>query len=675
MPPGRRGRPRQQREKAAQKQWLSDKRCGAENRGKPADSNEAAEERPIRAEEDFCSYYDAQGLFEANAAEKEAFWNTLRSPLPVTLRVPRPGQASARLVEARLRADGWQRRNEFDAAGMSVWQLDTKRYSEESRLREWAERENRRGTLCFQEIVSLMPALILAPQPWHVCLDLCAAPGNKSLQLLEALEAHGGQQKGAVLSGDIDPQRCCLTLHRILGKSSSPASCAALANASHFPVLLEPSNGDCQDPKRLECARVLVDVPCSGDGTARKNAQIWRSWSRREALGLYNVQRNILLRALYLLPPGGIAVYSTCSLNPLENEAVVLGALRKWQSSPGTEGRPKLPVVLLDTVAACKAACGLEPVPGVTHWLVPAPERGGPLFATWAEVPAELRCEGGSAQRYTLRSDMFAAGDDTVGSTISAQDMQRCARFYPHKANTGGFFVAMIQKTERSSACLPPAPTPSNSREKTTLADGRGGHPLLCAHYRRVEADEAPWQDVANFFGLDSAWTGEQLRRGLLFWQTLKGKTEPERITLVSDAVARLWEATPSDGRRVAWARMGVFLFEQLPKGLLTGVAASRWRVHAEGADILAPLLGHRRLQLAPDLMRSVVGGQHRQVELEDGTPLANVVAAGAGGSTAGHHHVCGGVLVGITAEALGGRGEDFWLPGVLTPKQLRLCR
>lgn len=57
-----------------------------------------------------------------------------------------------------------------------------------------------------------------------------------------------------------------MTLHRVLGKAASPCSCAALAHAGHFPVLVEKG-------ERLAAAKILADVPCSGDGTARKNAQ------------------------------------------------------------------------------------------------------------------------------------------------------------------------------------------------------------------------------------------------------------------------------------------------------------------------------------------------------------------------------------------------------------------
>eukprot|EP00438_Fugacium_kawagutii_P014835 Skav234809 [mRNA] locus=scaffold69:674188:678065:- [translate_table: standard] len=610
---GRRGR----RDKKAQKEWLSEKRRGADV--------EAEDRGPLKAEEDFRSYYDSQEFF--GAADQAAFWAALRSPLPVTLRVRDVS------VESSLTKFGWKRRSEFDAAGMSVWEINSLQY--DGRLRHWAERENRRGSICFQELVSLVPALLLAPMPGDVCLDLCAAPGNKSLQLIEALTGRG---HGGVLSADNDPQRCCLTLHRVLGKAASPASCAALAHAGHFPVLVDQSS-----EKRIEFSKILADVPCSGDGTARKNSQVWRSWSRRDALNLQRLQRQILLRGLYLLPPDGVLVYSTCSLNPVENEAVVLSTLKKWHSA--REGRSDY-VTLLDAVAIIKEKCGLQPAPGLTKWRVPSPQRGGPLFESFAEVPDELRND----ERLPLRPEMFS--DDAL-----AQDMVRCARFFPQSCDTGAFFVCILQKSAA------PAVGPSQSQPDKQI-EGRGAHPLLSTRFHPISANDAAWNELTAFFKLDTAWCEDKMKRGLLFWQTMKGKSEPERVTLVSEAVAKLWAAKPCDGRKVAWARLGVFLFEQLPKGLLNGVAPCRWRLHAEGVMILAPVLQSRRVVLPPVLMQQVLQCEHRQTTLTEGTPLANAVAHGAGGSETKHHHVCGGIMVGI---------GDLWFPGVVTPKQLRI--
>lgn len=81
--------------------------------------------------------------------------------------------------------------------------------------------------------------------------------------------------------------------------------------------------------------RILADVPCSGDGTIRKAADILKKWTPKNGINLHKLQILILLRGAQLLKVGGTIVYSTCSLNPLENEAVVAEVLR-WGGSGRT---------------------------------------------------------------------------------------------------------------------------------------------------------------------------------------------------------------------------------------------------------------------------------------------------------------------------------------------------
>ena len=83
------------------------------------------------------------------------------------------------------------------------------------------------------------------------------------------------------------------------------------------------------EAEQLLFDRVLADVPCSCDGTLRKNPAHWRQWDVGVALALHQKQLKILLHGLHVLREGGVLVYSTCSFNPIENEAVVLAALRK----------------------------------------------------------------------------------------------------------------------------------------------------------------------------------------------------------------------------------------------------------------------------------------------------------------------------------------------------------
>jgi len=76
--------------------------------------------------------------------------------------------------------------------------------------------------------------------------------------------------------------------------------------------------------------RILCDVPCSSDAAIRKIPQKWSSWSPRESQTLHPLQIKILQRGLELLKVGGKISYSTCSLNPIEDEAVIAAILQLY---------------------------------------------------------------------------------------------------------------------------------------------------------------------------------------------------------------------------------------------------------------------------------------------------------------------------------------------------------
>ena len=94
--------------------------------------------------------------------------------------------------------------------------------------------------------------------------------------------------------------------------------------AQEFPLL----KGEDRSSGGFAFDRVLCDVPCTGDGTIRKSPDMWGRWNAGMGLSLHKLQLAILCRGIELLAVGGRCVYSTCSLNPHEDESVVAAALR-----------------------------------------------------------------------------------------------------------------------------------------------------------------------------------------------------------------------------------------------------------------------------------------------------------------------------------------------------------
>jgi tRNA (cytosine34-C5)-methyltransferase len=156
---------------------------------------------------------------------------------------------------------------------------------------------------------------------------MCASPGSKTAQLIEFLHNDTTEPvpEGFVIANDLDNKRCYMLMHQ-LKRLESPNFMIINQDASSLP------NFRCDDPNQtIAYDRILADVPCSGDGTFRKNIDVWTKWNFAHACNLHGIQSRIAKRAAELLQYEGLMVYSTCSLNPLENEAVVYNLLLKFK--------------------------------------------------------------------------------------------------------------------------------------------------------------------------------------------------------------------------------------------------------------------------------------------------------------------------------------------------------
>ncbi len=173
--------------------------------------------------------------------------------------------------------------------------------------------------------VSMIPPLFMDIKPGMKVLDMCAAPGSKTAQLIELTSSrdllNGMAGGGMVMANDANRDRAYLLSHQSK-RLCAPHLIITHSRAQYF-----------KSPKGFLFDRVLCDVPCSGDGTLRKQPIIWSKWSAAEGVGLHPLQVNIARRGLTLTKLGGRMVYSTCSMNPFENEAVVAALLRMFKGT------------------------------------------------------------------------------------------------------------------------------------------------------------------------------------------------------------------------------------------------------------------------------------------------------------------------------------------------------
>ena len=198
--------------------------------------------------------------------------------------------------------------------------LIARQFKEIKELHEFVKLHTDCGHLSRQEAVSMIPALLLNPKPYHKVLDMCASPGSKTAQLIEAIECEDktNARPGLVIANDASSKRAYMLVHQTLrvGMDKTAVTCHL---GQEFPGLYNES-GELQRNQVFD--RVLCDVPCSGDGTLRKSPNLWKTWHIGGGLTLHPLQIELAKRAAGLLKIDGLMVYSTCSFNPVENEAV-----------------------------------------------------------------------------------------------------------------------------------------------------------------------------------------------------------------------------------------------------------------------------------------------------------------------------------------------------------------
>lgn len=219
------------------------------------------------------------------------------------------------------------------------------------------------GLYYAQEAVQTLPVLALDPQPEERILDLCAAPGGKATFIAARMKNRG-------------------TL--VANEPSGRRQMSLLANINRLGILnamITAYQGE-NFPMTSQFDRVLVDAPCSAEGTLRKEPSLRHGATMGSITRLARLQKRLIVRAFDLLAPGGLLVYSTCTFAPEENEAVVAHLLSERAAAV-------LPFEIPIQVSS-----------GITDWM----------------------------------SESFPA------------EVKQCVRVYPQHLNSGGGFVARIAR-------------------------------------------------------------------------------------------------------------------------------------------------------------------------------------------------------------------------------------
>ncbi len=169
------------------------------------------------------------------------------------------------------------------------------------------------GAIYIQNEASWLPVTALEPQPGERVLDVCAAPGGKASHIAALMS-----NEGELVANDNSRPRL-LKLQSNLGRLRVRAE-YSLYDATRLSHLMEHTSFD----------KILLDAPCSGEGLIDlRQPKKLDTWSVAHIRRLSVLQKRLLSQSWQLLKPGGRLVYSTCTLAPEENEAVIDWFLRR----------------------------------------------------------------------------------------------------------------------------------------------------------------------------------------------------------------------------------------------------------------------------------------------------------------------------------------------------------
>ena len=166
------------------------------------------------------------------------------------------------------------------------------------------------GLYYLQEASAMLPAEVLPIEEGDIVLDACAAPGGKSLKLLDKLN-----NTGLLVSNDISISRANALLRNIERAGFS----------NYYVIAKDIIELEEYFPKYFD--KILLDAPCSGEGMFRKDKALIESWKERDSEYFSPIQKRLIQACINMLKDGGKLVYSTCTFDVREDEEIIQYAL------------------------------------------------------------------------------------------------------------------------------------------------------------------------------------------------------------------------------------------------------------------------------------------------------------------------------------------------------------
>jgi 16S rRNA (cytosine1407-C5)-methyltransferase len=181
--------------------------------------------------------------------------------------------------------------------------------------------EHFQGLFYLQDAASLLPPEVLAPTGDGIGLDAAAAPGGKTTHLAALMG-----NRGALVANEVDAHRTRVLRFNLnrMGVANAAVSTLDMSRLLDTGAIFDG---------------VLLDAPCSCEGRIGVDPESLRLWKPARVRKLSQLQERLIENCYALLAPGGVLVYSTCTLAPEENEGVIDGLLKKHRDAEVDEIR------------------------------------------------------------------------------------------------------------------------------------------------------------------------------------------------------------------------------------------------------------------------------------------------------------------------------------------------
>ena len=294
-------------------------------------------------------------------------------------------------VENWLEENGAQKIEWFTGVG-SAWTLPFERGKAEGDVKIILSALHDTGRLTRQEAVSMIPAIALDAQPGELVLDMCASPGSKTTQIAEHLDG-----RGVVMANEVVNSR----INTLVANTKR--------HGSITPIIVHHDGRFIPKVPQTGFDKILVDAPCTGSATTRKNPDVWNKWLPSGGRTLHKLQLELLTRAITLTKPGGKIVYSTCSLDPIENEAVIAEILTNFD--------------YISVIPTSKLISKIPSKKGFVEW-------------------PNLNDKGDVCENIEMEQSMLSPVDKEIKNQLT-----NCLRIWNDDVDAGGFFIAALHKS------------------------------------------------------------------------------------------------------------------------------------------------------------------------------------------------------------------------------------